>query len=348
MAHLILHIGTHKTASTTLQDTLAANRAALARQGVVYPKIGQATGHHTLATHWIDLPAIYHEPEPAAAHWQGLAAHARDGATVILSSEEFSRWKPQAVDFAEVRRFAAPFARTTVVCFLRNQLGFIQSIYLQMAKRAPPNSFESLIAGALAGNHAAGMFLDYGQLHAHVARGFPEAEILFLPYEAACRHPGGLVGCFLERVGLGALRVEAAPDANVSPDPLGLWVASHIADPDAADAALIARVEAALAASFPGRNRTDRRTTVFTPAEAARLAAHFEPLNRAFEAACRQRHPDFALAPLDLGRTPIHRNELGNGFWIQLIRTLDRPLPRRRRLWRRLVNRLRGGPRPWL
>jgi hypothetical protein len=313
MAHLILHIGTHKTASTTLQDTLAANRAALARQGVVYPKIGQATGHHTLATHWIDLPAIYHEPEPAAAHWQGLAAHARDGATVILSSEEFSRWKPQAVDFAEVRRFAAPFARTTVVCFLRNQLGFIQSIYLQMAKRAPPNSFESLIAGALAGNHAAGMFLDYGQLHAHVARGFPEAEILFLPYEAACRHPGGLVGCFLERVGLGALRVEAAPDA-----------------------------------SFPGRNRTDRRTTVFTPAEAARLAAHFEPLNRAFEAACRQRHPDFALAPLDLGRTPIHRNELGNGFWIQLIRTLDRPLPRRRRLWRRLVNRLRGGPRPWL
>jgi hypothetical protein len=346
MARLILHIGTHKTASTTLQNTLAANRALLADQGVVYPRIGRATGHHTLATRWIDLPPVYHEPEPAAAHWQGLAAHARDGATVILSSEEFSRWKPQAVDFAEVRRFAAPFARTTVVCFLRNQLGFIQSLYLQMAKRPPPKSFESLVDGALAGNHAAGMFLDYGQLHAHVARGFPEAEILFLSYEAACRHPGGLVRCFLERVGLGAVRIEPPRrDANVSPDPLGLWVASHIADPDAADAALIARVEAALTARFPSRNRTDRRATAYTPAEAARLAAHFEPLNRAFEADYRQRHPDFALAPLDLGRTPIYRNQLDNGFWLQLIRTLDRPRPRRP-LWRRVASRLRRA-RPW-
>ena len=66
MARVVLHIGTHKTATTTLQDTLATNRALLAEQGIVYPSIGRATGHHTLATHWIDLPKVYYEPAPAA------------------------------------------------------------------------------------------------------------------------------------------------------------------------------------------------------------------------------------------------------------------------------------------
>ena len=37
MGRLIVHIGTHKTATTTIQHHLAANRKVLASRGIWYP-----------------------------------------------------------------------------------------------------------------------------------------------------------------------------------------------------------------------------------------------------------------------------------------------------------------------
>ena len=47
----ILHIGTHKTATTSLQTALYNNRHSLAEQGVIYPNLvdwdlRQRAGHH--------------------------------------------------------------------------------------------------------------------------------------------------------------------------------------------------------------------------------------------------------------------------------------------------------------
>jgi len=70
MARLILHIGTHKTATTTIQNSFHANRKLLAQHGLIYPDLGRAAGHHGLVTDWIDLPANYHYPQGAAAAWQ--------------------------------------------------------------------------------------------------------------------------------------------------------------------------------------------------------------------------------------------------------------------------------------
>ncbi|MGX9964400.1 hypothetical protein ACVFYP_13805 [Roseomonas sp. F4] len=47
----ILHIGGEKTGSTTLQTTLAANRTALAEQGVLYSRAAGAQNHLKLALH---------------------------------------------------------------------------------------------------------------------------------------------------------------------------------------------------------------------------------------------------------------------------------------------------------
>ena len=47
MRRCILHIGSGKTATTTLQKTLAANRDALARNGIIYP--GNDSNHHHLS-----------------------------------------------------------------------------------------------------------------------------------------------------------------------------------------------------------------------------------------------------------------------------------------------------------
>ena len=58
MSRIILHVGTHKTATTTLQDTCAANRRRLAAHGVVFPEVGPTNGQHTLVTRWIPLPEL--------------------------------------------------------------------------------------------------------------------------------------------------------------------------------------------------------------------------------------------------------------------------------------------------
>jgi hypothetical protein len=49
-----------------------------------------------------------------------------------------------------------------------------------------------------------------------------------------------------------------------------------------------------------------------------RIAAHFAPLNAAFEARYRAVDPDFALAPLALAPGVVYRNQLGPSFWNRL------------------------------
>jgi hypothetical protein len=76
---------------------------------------------------------------------------------------------------------------------------------------------------------------------------------------------------------------------------------------------LVARAQEALAATFG-----DASTTLYTRAEVTRIAAHFAPLNAAFEARYRAVDPDFALAPLALAPGVVYRNQLGPSFWNRL------------------------------
>jgi hypothetical protein len=298
---LVLHIGTHKTGTTALQQTLLANCDALAARGFDYPRLGRDAGHHLLVTRWIDLPRRHDDGRPALAHWRRLAArHAGGDRTLVLSSEGFSRARPQTVDFGELAGLAAGFGRRTVVCYLRNQAAFIQSVYVEVLKRGRLVDFDGFVAGCIAEAYAGGLFLDYGALFAQVRAGFAPDEIRFFAYEEAVRHPGGLVGHFLATIG-------APPcpplTANVSPGPVALWAALRRAAPRRPSPAGIAAAERALRTLYG-----DARPTLFTRAQLAALRARFEPLNRAAEAAVAD--PGFRLAPLAVSGPVVHRDEL--------------------------------------
>jgi hypothetical protein len=188
MSRIILHVGTHKTATTTLQDTCAANRRRLAAHGVIFPEIGPTNGQHTLVTRWIPLPPRFCDPRPALEHWQALARrHAGGEATILVSSEEFSRCRP-AVDMAELGRLVAPFGRRTVVCVLRNQLAYLQSIYLQVSQTPGVAGFESFLAEALLTNLATGVQLDYGALYDRLLAGFAPGRSCFSPTRRRSPH----------------------------------------------------------------------------------------------------------------------------------------------------------------
>jgi hypothetical protein len=342
-AEIILHAGTHKTATTTIQEALTAHRDRLARAGLIYPAIGRAAGHHLLAAEWLEHLAPYGDGTAPAAHWAGLAArHAGGTGTVLVSSEEFSRKGPQAVPMAALMRRLAPFPRRRVVVVLRNQLAYIQSLYLEMQRQYRMPAFGEYLRHCLARDHASGMYLDYAALLETLAGtgddGFAPGEIRLLSYEALGRGERPIAAAFLAALGLdaaadaldaalsGALAGTRGPAgaarANASPEPLASWVANQLTAPEVAGADTLALVGEALAEEFD----EGVATTLYTAAEIARVQARFEPMNRRLEEryAAMGGEADFSLAPLRLRPGLVHRDELTPTFWLKLARRLYR------------------------
>ncbi|MDW3117932.1 MAG: hypothetical protein R8G60_09260 [Roseovarius pacificus] len=139
MAKIVLHIGTHKTATTTLQDTFHHNADLLAQHGLIYPRLGKATGHHGLIYDWAHLPPFYKPEHGSRAVLRDLADRYASGpGTVFLSSEEFSRCDDGQTDLAAIRRLLDAFESFEVICTLRTQWQFMQSVYLEIAKKQTP------------------------------------------------------------------------------------------------------------------------------------------------------------------------------------------------------------------
>ncbi len=128
---LHFHIGSHKTATTTLQNALAANGDLLARAGLLYPKSGRYfSGHHPLALQLRD-PEQRNQPLEALGDWPELlreidASPARD---VLLSSENFE-WLQ---DLSRLQGLSRRY-RVRVLFYMRNPASYLESFYNQLVK----------------------------------------------------------------------------------------------------------------------------------------------------------------------------------------------------------------------
>ena len=245
-------------------------------------------------------------------------SHAGGKSTLVLSSEEFSRARPQAVDFTELAGFVAGFGQRTVVCYLRNQASYIQSIYLQVRKRGRTVNFDHFVAACIAERFAGGMYLDYGALFARVRAGFGPEEMRFLSYEEASGHPGGLAGHFLTTIS-SIFAIPPAQRSNVSPSPLAFWVAMRVAaeraQPGPPAAELLEAAEQAVA-DMVGRGV---RTTIFTRTQLRRLYEVYEPLNRAAENLVSDTGVPLRIAPVALGGPVVTRDEIDVGRLMALF-----------------------------
>ena len=89
-AHCILHAGTHKTGTTTVQDVMAAHRAELAAAGIHYPALERQGRDHNALVHRLatcaddELKSAREELVSRSNRLQG------DSATLLLSAEEIS------------------------------------------------------------------------------------------------------------------------------------------------------------------------------------------------------------------------------------------------------------------
>lgn len=324
MARLILHVGTHKTATTTIQDTLFHNRGRLRQRGVIYPRVGRSCGQHALVCVWNRLPPHFAIADPAGA-WDALVRRWADtDATVVLSSEEFSRGLPddRRVNMADLRARLRPFDEVGLVCTLRSQPDFLQSIYLQISRDRPAPPIAPFLAQAGQSAMASGLWLDYRHLYQHFLSGFAPEEIVLVSYEAARNAPGGVLGAYLSLIqpglSLGDLEGLDRGDSNVSPNPLAALMANTLAAPRAAPEWMIARAAEVLARQFG----PDNPATLFTPEETLDFQRRFEPANRALEQAVAPYQPGFAMAPILRKGGAVSRADLGAAVWRQFSRAL--------------------------
>lgn len=130
MKRFLLHIGRHKTGTSSLQHFLFLNRAQLEAQGLYYPKSGLAqVAHHDIARH-LHVKQRQALPPPERRRLAQTMRALREEIsprtdTVLLSSEAFQNCQPQWL--------AAHFVPqdTRVVVYIREQVDYLVSSYQQ-------------------------------------------------------------------------------------------------------------------------------------------------------------------------------------------------------------------------
>ncbi len=143
---LILHAGTHKTASTDIQSRLLRSRTLLEQENVHYR---------------FPLEGLLHFKPLTKAIAQGdwclwrdyLEVMTRGDGDVLLSAEQFAPRLTQRKTIRQLRRLAREKGyELTIVIFIRSQLDYINSRYAYTLKRFyQTTTFESYVEEVLAG-----------------------------------------------------------------------------------------------------------------------------------------------------------------------------------------------------
>lgn len=241
--NLILFIGHHKVGSTSLQDFLARNSVALAREGILYPFVeteglayvaAQASDHPKIKS---ALPINIREPHNALAFKMMAESNGREipdyhenlpstkqmflaiqnqirfssPHTVILAAEVFANFN--ATDPKLIKKLVAQFPDTNVTIFatLRRIDEYIASWHGQRLKfghklpRLSENGVKS---------YAKSIHFDYRLMLEGWVSALPEANVILRNYTDVIRN-GGSVNDFFQQNGI-ELPANVEPERRVN------------------------------------------------------------------------------------------------------------------------------------
>ena len=324
MARVVLHIGTHKTGSTTFQDMMAHNARDLARRGVFYPKVGRIAGHHGMVGDWNPcLPEMYHWRHGSVGTLKRLAAeYARQDGVMILSTEELSRAEVgRSPDLAVVRDLLSGFERIDVVCVLREQWQFLQSVWLEVSRQREPWPPTWTANGAMGTDQAEGLWVDYGRLYDSLLEVFPADRIHFLDFDQARKSDGGLVPAILRAAGVTdplPLKDVHGGHSNPSPPALPSWIAAQVDRPEPPGPGLVTVMHEAFCRHFGDAVRS----CLFSREEMAKLKLHFGHRNEEFRNRLATVQPGFALSVTDPPAGTVFRDDMTEEVWIACLTAL--------------------------
>jgi hypothetical protein len=143
MPAIYLHIGVPKTGTTYLQQVLFANRAALAKAGVLYPA-AYAEAHFDAVVDLREMSFGGYDDSGVAGRWQRLARAAGrwDGHSVVISHELLAGASDEAVAEA-VDSFAGH--EVHVICTARDLGRQVPAMWQEYVKNHSTVAFEPYV-----------------------------------------------------------------------------------------------------------------------------------------------------------------------------------------------------------
>ena len=321
MARVFLHVGAHKTGTSYLQAIFDANRALLARHGIIYPYTGPNNAHHALAAPWLgmpDIPDSFFGSGGRSGPWDLLIdRYAKAPGTVFLSAENFTRIRPERVDMAQLAHKLSAFEEVRIVYTMRQQVDLVQSLWMQVAKSVHVPTLRKYVENAFEERRGEGVPIDHSSVYARLLEGFAPEEICLFDYNSMRRAPGGIVGSFLrlmdsdlDPAALQPLASDAS--ANVSPDPIALYVATQITQGTVPPANLVELIKETL------RPEGAPPATLLTRAEYNKMRNKFVHSNETLAKKVRAVQPDFLFDPGKVPRNLFCRDDLTAEHWRQV------------------------------
>lgn len=198
---IILHIGSEKTGSTSVQEALDRNRLLLSSHGIFYPEHPHDIGNHFLTPLFfghLDIGHPLYEGYLSARdrrsafcwkEWQRIETQVKElrPHTLVLSCETLFQFLGESADEI-VRRLVAMSSDIEIVAYLRSPESFVVSSASQSFKH-----FLTLDLSVL------GRKLDYSGIIASYERKFDRSVSVYT-YDESCRASGSIVGHFFEKV----------------------------------------------------------------------------------------------------------------------------------------------------
>jgi hypothetical protein len=129
---LVIHIGLHKTASTTFQNFLHLNRDNLLDAGVLYPKIEEDPSHFEIPSRLLKSDWRFVENFLKDSLKE---ANTRKINTVFISSEDFETILVEAFRGVQFENLALKVGYSSIhwECVLRSQWEYFNSLYAQLS-----------------------------------------------------------------------------------------------------------------------------------------------------------------------------------------------------------------------
>lgn len=199
MKKVILHVGLHKTATSSIQQTLAQSREILICQGFEYPVF--SVEEKNIENHSIPFYSLYCN-DPDSYHinirWgvfaekvnplyeKQLADSLNSDRDVIFSGEDISILPREGLE--RLKSYLLSFGvELRVICFVRSPYSYTCSL-IQQDIKGGRESLEDLKVKPIS------TFID------NIKAVFPDAE--FHQYDKALKHEAGPVGYFIDLIGI--------------------------------------------------------------------------------------------------------------------------------------------------
>lgn len=188
---VFVHCGLHKTGSTALQRALSQNARQLEAAGLYLPPLGPRRGAHHSMAYAMKSPRAFKSNAGRFETFQAFCDLHPDS-NIAISSEDFETvlTKPRAL--ARLNRvIGAAGAETVLVIYLRHQVSYLESLYLQLLRMGLSRPMsevldEVLETGQLAWRKWVFQF-DFARVAATAkARGVP---VIFRNFHAMQRNP---------------------------------------------------------------------------------------------------------------------------------------------------------------